>query len=35
MQCPALVSNAENRKSFVYQGFARPCNAEQPLTAHS
>jgi hypothetical protein len=34
-QYPAIVSNRENRKPFVYAGFANPCNAQQPLTAHS
>jgi hypothetical protein len=30
-----VPSKAENRKPFVYGGFANPCNAQQPLTAHS
>jgi hypothetical protein len=34
-QHPAIVGNAGNRKPFVYAGFANPCNAQQPLTAHS
>jgi hypothetical protein len=34
-QYPATVSNAGKRKPFVYAGFATPCNAEQPVTAHS
>jgi hypothetical protein len=35
MQCPAILGNTENRKPFTYAGFANPCNAQQPLTAHS
>jgi hypothetical protein len=35
MQYPAIVGKAGNRKSFTYAGFAIPCNAQQPLTAHS
>jgi hypothetical protein len=31
----AIVGNAENTKPFVYAGFANPCNAQKPLTAHS
>jgi hypothetical protein len=34
-QYPAIVSNTENRKPFVYAGFASLCNAQQPLTEHS
>jgi hypothetical protein len=34
-QYPVIVSNAGNRKPFVYAGFANPCNAQQLLTAHS
>jgi hypothetical protein len=34
-QYPATESNTGNRKPFVYAGFANPCNAQQPLTAHS
>jgi hypothetical protein len=34
-QYPAIVSNAGNRKPFIYAGFASPCNAQQPMTAHS
>jgi hypothetical protein len=29
------VGNLGNRRSFVYAEFANPCNAQQPLTAHS
>jgi hypothetical protein len=35
MQYPATVSNAGNRKPFVYAGFATLCSAQQPLIAHS
>jgi hypothetical protein len=35
MQCPAKVSNRENRNPFTYARFASVCNAQQPLTAHS
>ncbi len=34
-QCPALVSNRGNGKSFTYARFASVCNAKQPLTTHS
>ncbi len=34
-QYPAIVGNRGNRKPFAYAGFANPCNAQQPLTAHS
>ncbi len=34
-QYPAIVGNTGNRKPFTYAGFASPCNAQQPLTAHS
>jgi hypothetical protein len=34
-QHPAIVGKRENRKPFVYAGFANLCNAQQPLTAHS
>jgi hypothetical protein len=34
-QYPAMLGKAENRKPFVYAGFAMPCNSQQPLTAHS
>jgi hypothetical protein len=29
------VGNAGNRNPVFYAGFANPCNAQQPLTAHS
>jgi hypothetical protein len=29
------VGNTGNRKPLVYAGSANPCNAQQPLTAHS
>jgi hypothetical protein len=29
------VGKTGNRKPVVYAGFASPCNAQQPLTAHS
>jgi hypothetical protein len=29
------VSNTGNCKPLSYAGFANPCNAQQPLTAHS
>jgi hypothetical protein len=32
---PAMVCKIENIKPFVYAGFARVCNAQQPPTAHS
>ena len=35
MQYPAMVCNTRNRKPAFYAGFAHPCNAQQPLTAHS
>ncbi len=35
MQRPAMVGNAGNKKALTYAGFANPCNAQQPLTAHS
>jgi hypothetical protein len=34
-QYPATVGNAGNKRPFVYAGFATPCNAQKPLTAHS
>jgi hypothetical protein len=34
-QHPAAEGNTGNRKPFVYAGSASPCNAQQPLTAHS
>jgi UDP-glucose 4-epimerase len=34
-QYRATVSNRENKKQRTYAGFANPCNAQQPLTAHS
>jgi hypothetical protein len=34
-QYRATVSNRENKKLRTYAGFANPCNAQQPLTAHS
>jgi hypothetical protein len=34
-QYPAIVGNTGYRKPFVYAGFANPCNAQQPPTAHS
>jgi hypothetical protein len=34
-QYPAIVGKAGNTKPFVYAVFANPCNAQQPLTAHS
>jgi hypothetical protein len=33
-QYPAIVGKAENRKPFIYVGFAIPCNSQQPPTAH-
>ena len=35
VQSPAIVGNTGNRKPFTYAGVAYPCNAQQPLTAHS
>src|SRR5215218_6309170 len=35
MQCPAIVSNRENRNPFTYARFAKLCNPLQRLTAHS
>jgi hypothetical protein len=29
------VGNTENGKPLTYAGFANPCNAQQPQTAHS
>jgi hypothetical protein len=34
-QYPAMASNTENGKPFIYAGFATLCNAQQLLTAHS
>jgi UDP-glucose 4-epimerase len=34
-QYRATVSNRENKKLRTYAGFANPCNAQQPPTAHS
>jgi hypothetical protein len=34
-QYPAIVGNTGNHEPFAYAGFANPCNAQQPLTAHS
>jgi hypothetical protein len=34
-QYPAIVSNTENGKPFIYAGFATLCNAQKRLTAHS
>jgi hypothetical protein len=34
-QYPATVGKAGNRKPSTYAGYAHPCNAQQPLTAHS
>jgi hypothetical protein len=34
-QYPAIVSKRRNNKLLIYAGFANPCNAQQPLTAHS
>jgi hypothetical protein len=34
-QLPAILSNTENNESLIYARFASPCNAQQPLTAHS
>jgi hypothetical protein len=34
-QYPAIVSNTENGKPFIYAGFATLCNAQLPLIAHS
>jgi hypothetical protein len=34
-QYGATRSNPEKRNPSKYAGFATPCNAQQPLTAHS
>jgi hypothetical protein len=34
-QFRAIVGNRRNRKPLAYAGFANPCNAQLPLTAHS
>ena len=34
-QYPAIVGKRGNNESLIYAGFARLCNAQQPLTAHS
>ncbi len=34
-QHPANLGNAGNSKRVSYAEFANPCNAQQPLTAHS
>jgi hypothetical protein len=34
-QYPAIVGNTGNRKPLTYAEIASPCNAQQPLTAHS
>jgi hypothetical protein len=34
-QCPAIVGKRGTEESLIYAGFANPCNAQQPLTAHS
>jgi len=34
-QCSAIVGNTVNRKLSFYAEFANPCNAQQPMTAHS
>jgi hypothetical protein len=34
-QYHATVGNTGNKKSLRNAGFANPCNAQQPLTAHS
>jgi hypothetical protein len=34
-QYSAIPSNRGNNKSLTYAAFAIPCNAQQPLTAHS
>jgi hypothetical protein len=34
-QHPAIVGNTGNNESLTYAEFANPCNAQQPLTAHS
>jgi hypothetical protein len=34
-QHPAILGRRGNRKPLTYGGFASPCNALQPLTAHS
>jgi ketopantoate reductase len=34
-QYPAIVGNRGNKKLLTYAEFARLCNIQQPLTAHS
>jgi hypothetical protein len=35
MQSPAIMGNAGNRKPLRNPEFAKPCNSQQPQTAHS
>jgi hypothetical protein len=35
MQYAAIPSKRGNKSPLIYSGFAIPCNAQQPLTAHS
>ena|SRR5215217_1485149 len=34
-QCPAIVSNRENRNPFTYARFASVCKPQQLLSTHS
>jgi hypothetical protein len=34
-QYPATLGNTEKRNPLRDAGYANPCNAQQPLTAHS
>jgi hypothetical protein len=33
-QHAAIPGKPGNNESFIYAGYANPCNAHQPLTAH-
>jgi hypothetical protein len=35
IQYSAIPGKRGNRSPLIYAGFANPCNAQQPLTAHS
>jgi hypothetical protein len=35
MQLAAIPGKRGKEESLIYAGFAIPCNAQQPLTAHS